>query len=78
MNYLIRRLAIDNNINLSSFRQIISGIRTASDKHLSKVMDTELLKEPLRDYIKENIDSLDTKTLIDMYNAIYNNHKQKE
>ena len=38
----------------------------------------EVLKEPLKDYIKETIDSLDTTTIIDIYNAIYNNNKQKD
>ena len=75
---IIRHLAIDADMDRSALSNILAGNRTATDKLLSRVIDTEILKEPLRDYIKETIDSLDTTTIIDIYNAIYNNNKQKD
>ena len=75
---IIRHLAIDADMDRSALSNILAGNRTATDKLLSRVIDTEILKEPLKDYIKETIDSLDTTTIIDIYNAIYNNNKQKD
>lgn len=75
---IIRHLAIDADMDRSALSNILAGNRTATDKLLSRVIDTEILKEPLRDYIKQNIDTLDTTTIIDIYNAIYNNYKNQE
>lgn len=73
-----RQLAIKANIEVTGINHILSERRTARAPYLSQLMDIELLKEPLKnyinDYIKENIDSLNTSTLIDLYNVIYNNH----
>lgn len=77
-NLKIRRLAIQADIDPSAIGHVIGERRTARETLLSKLMDTELLKEPLKDYIKQNIDTLDTATIIDMYNAIYNNQKQQK
>lgn len=74
-NLIIRRVAIDGDMDRSMLSNIIAGQRTATENLLSRVINTELLKEPLKDYIKQNIDTLDTATIIDMYNAIYNNNK---
>ena len=70
-----RHLAIQADINQSAICHVVNENRTAREAFLSKIMDVETLKEPLKDYIKQNIDTLDTATIIDMYNAIYNNAK---
>ncbi len=75
-NLIIRRVAIDGDMDRSMLSNIIAGQRTATENLLSRVIDTELLKEPLKDYIKQNIDTLDTATIIDIYNTIYNNAKE--
>ena len=70
-----RRLGIDTDIHYSTISFILNGKRTAREPILSKLMNTETLKDPLKKYIKETIDTLDTATLIDVYNTIYNNKK---
>lgn len=77
-----RQLAIKGDVSEVTLNHILKERRTAREPFLSKLMDTELLKEPLKDYVKdyinENIDSLDVSTIIDLYNVIYNNDKQKD
>lgn len=67
-----RRYALERGMSENEFFNIRRGKRAASAKKLAQLIDTEILREPLVNYINENINSLDTDVIIEMYNVIYN------
>ena len=72
----IKHLSVDADVDRSSISNIMAGKRTVTEKLLYRIIkQTEIFKKPLKKYIKETIDTLDTATLIDVYNTIYNNKK---
>lgn len=72
-----RRYAIDCGMSDSELAQIRSGNRAASAKKLSSLIDIELLRQPVMDEINNMLDTLDTETIIDVYNLIYARERDK-
>ena len=66
-----RAYATQHGVGEVDLLQIKNGHRGGSYDKLSKLIDIEMLREPMIDDIKENIDKLDTKDLITIYNSIY-------
>ena len=72
-----RRYAIDCGMLENRLTQIRMGHRAASAKILSQLMDIELLRQPVTDEIIEMLSTLDTETIIDVYNLIYAKERDK-
>lgn len=73
----LRRYALDHGMGDSEFAQIRTGGRAASADKLATLIDIELLRELVTDEINNMLDTLDTATIIDMYNLIYAKERNK-
>ena len=73
-----RRYAIDCGMLENELTQIRKGHRAASAKKLSLLIDIESLRQPVTDEINNMLDSLDTETIIDVYNLIYAKERDKQ
>ena len=60
------------------FAAIRNNRRVASPSKLANLIDIELLKEPLLKEIKDLLDTIDTETIINVYNTIYNGKQNKK
>ena len=77
-NIPFRRYAIDCDTTPNSLNQFRLGHAPAAKKRLEKLIDVELLREPLLEVIKQELDNdnIDIGLIIDIYNAIYTNKKR--
>lgn len=67
-----RVYGLERNIGEVEFNRIKNGKRIASAKKLSTLLDLELLREPILTDLESRLADLDTETLVEVYNLIYN------
>ncbi len=68
-----RVYAIEHNCGDTEFAAIRAGDRAVSSKKLKTLLDDmDKIKEPVLNEIKNQLDTLDTDTLVEVYNIIYN------
>lgn len=68
-----RVYALERNCGDTEFAAIRAGNRAVSSKKLKTLLDdTDKIKEPVLNEIRSLLDTLDTDTLVEVYNVIYN------
>lgn len=68
-----RRYALARDVSELDFVHIRGGKRPATPNKLKLLIDIEMLREPLLEYVKNNINNASTETLISVYNKMYKN-----